>query len=255
MNRLAIALVTLAIGCQGSKAAERGATVYVPSPNAATTPPVQRTLTTAGKATLVVVPDVADVRIRLEVEKVARSTQAAEQINGMKARLLNEVNQLRLKSDQVIVSHIDLHPIYSPYVKGRLRRIVGYNASSSVTIELRDFDRIAPVLDAAVRSGATTISTQFRSTKLTEFKRKVYDMALKAARAKAEHMAEALDIKSLRIRTVAEGQVGGGWYGWQSSSVANSYDYAPRSAGGATSAVTPDSKELTLTISLVYEIL
>ena len=161
---------------------------------------------------------------------------------------------LGLKSDQAVISHVNISPVYSPWKKGELRRIVGFNAHSQLVIKLRDFDRIGAAIDAAVASGGTNVSLGFKSTKMTELKRQVYDMALKAARSKAEQMAAALDVKSIQVRTVFEGQTGGGWYGWQQTQVANAVSVTPPQLGGATQAVTPNSKSLTLTISLVYDI-
>ena len=248
-----ILTVALSIaGCRGGHAAERVRPIIMPAANAM---PPDRTLTTSGKATLQIEPDLAIVSVRLEVERVSTSTRAASQLAAMKASLLAKVDKLGIKSSQAVASHTQIRPIYSPHQERKLRRIVGYNAWAEIVVELQDFDRMGPVIDAAVKSGGTNVRTSFKSTQLTEHKRTVYDMALKAARSKAEQMAGVLDIESMRVRTVAEGQLGGGWYGWQTSHVANAVDFAPAGQAGATASVTPGAKELTLTISVVYEIL
>jgi len=90
-------LVLAAAGCRGGYAAERTQPIIMPAVSA--TPP-ERTLTTTGKATLQIEPDIAMVSVRLEVERVSTSTRAASQLSAMKASLLAQVDKLGIRSSQ-----------------------------------------------------------------------------------------------------------------------------------------------------------
>ena len=189
MNRIIVVIALLA-GCQGGRASERGPAYYVAAPAAQQgMPPVDRSLKATGKATLNVPPDLANVNATLMIERAPTSVAAANQLNRKKRALHAEAKKIGISGSQVILSHIRLSQVWSPYDKNRVRRVIGYRATVSARVELRNFDRIAPLLDGAAKAGATDLSVGFSSTKLTDHKHEVYAMALRAARKKSELMA------------------------------------------------------------------
>jgi uncharacterized protein YggE len=105
------------------------------------------------------------------------------------------------------------------------------------------------MMDSAAAAGATSMSTAFRRSDLPELKKKVRDMALAAAKAKAEQTANTLGIKLGRITMVAENQ---GGYMWSSqyfpSNASASMDVSSAVALGGS------LQPLTLDISISYEL-
>lgn len=261
MNRVAIASIAafavlgaFVLGSFRSSAPEPNPspTSYVPfGPHAGPTP-APRTLTTNGKATLQVVPDVVDVRVRLGADKQVSSRQATERVRDMKRRMLADLTQQGIGKDAIELSHVGLEPVYQHDYRSP-SRIVGYTSSVDITIELRDFDAIAGVIDAAASAGAQQISTRFRSTRMPELKRQVREMALRAARDKAEQMASALDIRQMRVTSVSEVPGGGAW-DWRANAVSNAVNTAG-TPGLDSTEVSAGAQDLTLTVALAYEIL
>jgi uncharacterized protein YggE len=66
-------------------------------------------------------------------------------------------------------------------------------------------------MEAGANAGATTMSSQFRRSDLHELKKQVRDMALKAAKEKAQSTAKALGIELGRVTAVAETPAGAMW--------------------------------------------
>jgi uncharacterized protein len=198
-----------------------------------------------GMATLQVAPDVADVQMTLSIEEpTPRAATAA--LRSRQAKLLPALRTAGVAADELRVSQIALQPVYAPYGDGRIR---GYEASVTVTASLRNFDRIADVMDAAAEVGVARMSTRFRSTELETRKKEVRGMALEAARDKAEQMAGAVSASLSRALLVTETPSGAGWlYG----GVANVMETAQLAASDGP--LLPDLQPLTLTVTVHYQL-
>ena len=167
-----------------------------------------------------------------------------------RADLLERFAKIGVKRADTALSRINVSPIWDH--PGR--RIVGYSATLSVTASLRDFDLAPAVLDAAASAGARRLNTSFRSSEMPALKKRVREMALKAAKDKAKQIEEALDLGSLSVMSVNESPTGQGWgYWYQSPWLANAVAVA-NPAQVATGAFAPEIQPLTLTVNITYMI-
>ena len=83
---------------------------------------------------------------------------AAMQANATQMeRVLARLATLGVPEDRVQTSGITLNPQYN-YRNNLPPEFTGYEASNTVTIELRDLGNIGPVLDALVAAGATNLN-------------------------------------------------------------------------------------------------
>lgn len=107
-------------------------------------------------------------------------------------------------------SGINLNPQYS-YKENEAPKIIGYQASNTVSLKVRDIAKLGKVLDALVAQGANDINGPSFSIDQPE---PVYDearvAALKKAQARAETYAKSLGLKVRRIVSISEGRSGGG---------------------------------------------
>ncbi|RVQ65751.1 DUF541 domain-containing protein [Croceicoccus ponticola] len=88
----------------------------------------------------------------------AQTAVAAMQQNATAMdKVLKRLDTLGIPRDRVQTSGITLNPQYE-YPNNRTPQFAGYDASNTVTIELRDLDRVGPVLDWLVAEGATNIN-------------------------------------------------------------------------------------------------
>jgi uncharacterized protein len=88
----------------------------------------------------------------------AATAQAAMQQNAAEMdKVLKRLDSLGIDRDYVQTTGIRLNPQYD-YRNGEQPRFTGYEASNTVSVELRDIDRVGDVLDALVAAGATNLS-------------------------------------------------------------------------------------------------
>lgn len=118
--------------------------------------------------------------------------------------------------------------------------VAGYNATSSVTAQLRTLARTGAVVDAAVAAGADGFSGPSLATADTE---KLYADALKAAvadaRAKAQTLAAAAGLTLGRVTNVTEGG-------------AQSVPYAAASKADGGVAIEPGTQEVQATVTVSF---
>jgi uncharacterized protein len=181
------------------------------------TPPapadVQRAgqMTVTGQATLEVSPDCADLTITLAAEHVRPGT-AAKQLEAKKQVLVTTLRAIGVETGDVRLSTLTLDPVFERTPQGwTTQKVQGYRAQITVTATTKDFAKIADIYDAAGSAGATGMSTQFRRSDLAALKTQVRDMALAAAKDKAQQTASALGIKLGRVISVVENQGGMMW--------------------------------------------
>jgi uncharacterized protein len=198
-----------------------------------------------GIATLQVAPDIADVQMTLSIEEPT-PREATAALRTRRAQLLPALRSAGVAGDELRVSQIALQPVYTRDAEGRIR---DYEASVTVTASLRDFDRIADVMDAAAEVGVARMSTRFRSTELEARKKEVRGMALEAARDKAEQMAGAVSASVSRALLVTESPSGAGWLYGGISNVMETAQF-----GASDGPLLPDLQPLTLTVTVHYQL-
>jgi|MudIll2142460700_1097286.scaffolds.fasta_scaffold11696_3 hypothetical protein len=204
-------------------------------------------MTVTGSATLEVSPDCADLTMTLSTDG-ARPAVAATALSKKQQEVIDAMKKLGIEAADMKISHITLTPIYKDWQQLKL---VTYRAEITITATTKQFDQIAAMMEAGANAGATTMTSQFRRSDLPELKKKVREMALKAAKEKAQTTAKALGIELGRVTTVAEAPAG---LMWQSryfpNYVGNEAAQAPAAAQTVGGALQP----LTLDVTVGYEL-
>jgi len=239
---LALCLVQLACRTGGSTARGNG---VLPARKGD-----RRIIEVDGTARLDITPDRVDLFITLSQEgKTPR--QAAKAVHVQRKGLLAAVKMLRLPDKRIVISHLSLNPRYASHG----RTITGYSADLTFIVKIHDPALLTDYVEAAAVVGASRLRTQFRSSRMQEMKRRVREMALKAAKLKAEQIARVTGVKVGQLRTVRESSHGnwtGSRWGWGTDNlVANSYSRAGGSGGGR---ARPDAIRLHLSVLVGYAI-
>lgn len=210
-------------------------------------------MTVTGQATLEVSPDCADLTITLTSDSL-RTSVATKDLDAKKQALIAALTKVGVELKDIKLSTLTIDPIYEPNKDGWAQiKVHTYRAQITVTATTRDFGKIADILDAAGNAGASSMSTQFRRSDLPEQKKKVREMALKAAKEKAEQTAATLGIKLGRITSVQENA---GGYMWNATyfpqAVNNSAAVIDNSLAGV--ALGGSLQPLTLDVVIGYEL-
>src|SRR5688572_14282799 len=182
------------------------------------TPPL---LIVNGNAQVEATPDEATVRLGF-VRQETTAQAAQEQVNRVAQAILAEMTKLGIPATRIRTSRLSVTPVYAP-LRPETRdapRIVTYNASNQVAVELSNLNQIGPVIDAGLRAGANNVEgVQFRLKDDLPMREQALKLAVAEARRKADIMADALGVTLLSVHEVSEngfsilpkGEGGGGF--------------------------------------------
>lgn len=129
---------------------------------------------------------------------VAAMQQNAQQMD----MVLKRLDALGVPRDRVQTSGISLNPVYN-YLNNQPPKFIGYDATNMVTVELRDLERIGPILDMLVAAGATNLNGPNwglvdDSAPRAEARKAAFEQALAQARSYAR-MAGHTDVRLLSV--------------------------------------------------------
>jgi uncharacterized protein len=223
-------------------------TVNVPPPPTADSTPVTGGLVVDGQAKLSLRPDCLDLLLTLSAED-PRADRAVAEVNRRQKTFLEAIKPLGLEAGDLALGLVSLVPL-SQYNSTTHRYVLyGYRAEIQIVATLHDFGRIGELAQHAASAGADSMSTRFRSTELTKYKARVREMALKAAREKAEHTASALGITLGPVISVREISTSNSWQTY--GQVANSVAFED---GTQDAPLQAETQDLSLTIEVSYSL-
>jgi len=157
-----------------------------------------RLLTVTGEGEVSVAPDRADVSLIVEASE-KNLADAEKSVSDGVARLLKLCDSLDIARAQVRSAQLNVTPQYddgTSKVFSNRPKIVGYVVSRQLDVDLRDLAKLGRLLQGALESGANRISgPSFGSSKKDEHQRAALALAAQDARANAETLAKAMDVK------------------------------------------------------------
>ena len=137
-------------------------------------------------------PDYASVRFTVEVAS-GEPKDSLKQANDAVARVHAVLSKANIADADVRTSRSRLELAYEGY--GEKRHVVGYRASRSFQLFVRDLAIVESILVDIVDAGGRTInSVSYKSTQLRELRRQAREGAVSAARTKAEVYARAAGV-------------------------------------------------------------
>ena len=154
------------------------------------------TIEVTGKATIMVMPNMATVSFAVET-----SANTAKQAAGENAektnRLLNALREITAKEVTIKTSGFNLTPIYE---KDNRLRPRGYRARNSVLLETKSIDKVGTFIDEASRVGVSRIgSLTFSTDRDEELRKEAAAKAVQQARKIAEDLAKAAGLTINKI--------------------------------------------------------
>ena len=169
--------------------------------------PALSSIRVSGDARVSAKPD--RVPIDLGVQTQAQLSQEAASANARQLdATLAAVRKAAGPTAQLKTVSYSLNPNYQ-YHSGAEPTIVGYTALNVVQVQLDDLARIGDVIDAATHAGANRVQgIQFTLRDQDAVRAEALREAAARARAEAEVLAQALNLKILRVLTVEESSPG-----------------------------------------------
>ncbi|MCC4632381.1 MULTISPECIES: SIMPL domain-containing protein [Xanthomonas] len=192
-----------------SIAAGTAMTAHAQSASNSTIPNDGTLLNVSAEAEAKRVPDIATLSAGV-VTQAADSNAAMRQNAEQMSKVMTAVKAAGIADKDVQTSGINLSPQYT-YKENEAPKIIGYQASNTVSLKVRDISKLGKVLDTLVAQGANDINGPSFSVDQPE---PAYDearvAALKKAQARADTYAKSLGLKVRRIVSISEGRGGGG---------------------------------------------
>jgi len=205
--------------------------------------PIPSTVSVSASADVSVKPDV--VQVGAGVVTQAPTAAAAMAANAKQMELVfDKLKKSGIASKNIRTSGLNLNPTYS-YDNGAAPKLLGYQASNTVTVRLEDLSRIGSTIDGVVAAGVNQIDGIMFSVKDEDSKLDAARIeASKKATAKAQLLAGAMGMKLGRLTSVSE--AGG---------------YSPpmpvmamQKAADAATTIAPGEMQLSATINATYEL-
>jgi hypothetical protein len=168
-----------------------------------------RTITVSGTAEISTAPDTFELTIGFDVQNESLE-RVRDESQRRAAALLAVASKHQIPDCDVQTQDLSLQPRYDSYEH---RKIVGYSASRGLVLTLRNLDGVEAVLYDMLAAGANRVDrVQFHSSAAREKRAEARVLAVKAARDKAEAMAQALgQTIGQPLRVEEDASAGGGW--------------------------------------------
>ena len=212
-------------------------------------PQQQTGIAVSGTGKVSVKPDIAQLNLGVEVTDasvaVARS-RAADVATKLQAAL----KEKGVADKDIRTQVLNITPQYAntPDRNGT-PTIIGYRVSNQLQVTVRNIDSTSEVLDAAVAAGGNAVRVggiSFTVDQPEQFLSQAREEAVKNARARAEVLAKAAGVTLGAPRSVSE-------------STSGDVSPVPRASAapatlGAPTPVNPGEQSLSLTVSVVYDI-
>lgn len=155
-------------------------------------------------------PDLARISTGVVVQADTASAALAENTRAMSA-VLDQLAASGVAEADVQTSQFAVTPLYERVERAQQSqppRIVGYQVSNQVTVQVRDLDRLGATLDALVGAGANQLNgLSFEIADPKPLLEQARDAAVADARAKAERYATAAGVTLGRVLSIEEGGV------------------------------------------------
>src|SRR3954447_14796266 len=165
---------------------------------------MKRTITVPGSGSVLVEPNVASVRLGVNVMAATAGAARESAAQTMNA-ILEAVLAQRVARRDVRTALVSLNPTMD-YSGNSGPRITGYQVQNAVAVTLRDLAKAGELIDASLGAGASTLdSLEFRLEDATAATDEARQAAMGAARDPATTIADAAGAKLGDVLAVNEG--------------------------------------------------
>ncbi|MHA7872445.1 MAG: SIMPL domain-containing protein [Hyphococcus sp.] len=166
-----------------------------------------RTITVSGRGEAAAAPDMAVLSIGVRTD-AQTAAAALRQNSADMAATIAKLKDLDVADRDIQTSGLSINPRYDYGERRSDPRVIGFTATNTLTVKLRDLDRAGAVIDQAVQSGANSlggVQLTFADPKpLSDAARKD---AVADARGKAALYAEAAGVRLGRVLSIQDGYV------------------------------------------------
>ncbi|MGK2740367.1 SIMPL domain-containing protein [Tepidicaulis sp. LMO-SS28] len=206
-----------------------------------------RSLTVSGEGKISAAPDTAHIGAGV-VSEADTAKEALTANSEAMNNVFTALEEIGIERRDIQTSQFNVSPVYTQPERGtnEAPQIDGYRVTNSLSVRLRDMDKIGPVLDKLVSVGSNQINgVSFEVSNTSALLDKAREDAVKDALRKAKVYAASAGVVIGRILTINEG----GSYVPQPKMMMRAMDMAESSTP-----IASGEMELTANVNLVIEI-
>ena len=176
------------------------------------TPP-EHSITVSGSGEVTVTPDLARVSLGVLVQRESAKGARQAAADSM-SKVIARIKALGIADKDIATSSVSLSPVYDYNSNSSAPKIRGYQLQNSVTVTVRDLDKVGDVIDDGVAAGATSVDgISFDVADRAAAESQAREAAVKDAKARADTLAAGLGVHITGVATVAETIQTPIWYG------------------------------------------
>jgi len=209
-----------------------------------TTPP-EHSITVDGSGKVVVVPDIADLRLGVSITKPTVKAARAQAAQAM-TNVIAALKKLGIDEKDIKTTNLSLQPVYSYPQSGGSPKLTGYTLSNTVAVTIRDLDVISDAIDDSLAAGATTMDgVSFVVEDPAGAQEQARKQAMAQAKAKAETLASSAGVRITGVATISE----------TTSAPPVPMPYQSMAGGAAADAATPvqvGTNDVVVNVAVVY---
>ncbi len=186
--------------------------------------------------------------IDIAVETRAPTAKAAGEENARKAeRVIAALEAAGIPRREIDTRNYTLFPEYAPPEPNSEPKLVGYRASNTLSVHMRELARMGAIIDEALAAGADRVDgVRFALSNEDTVRAEALRRAVERAHRQAEVLASALGVQLgpvLDASTVAE-----------APRIFTRMAFESVSKGGPTTPILPEEQTLTARVTVIYAI-
>ncbi|MCZ2127788.1 MAG: SIMPL domain-containing protein [Anaerolineales bacterium] len=213
-------------------------------------PTTPRTLNVNGMGVVYLTPDIVYINVGVSTQK----TDATDAVNTNKeqtTKVIQAVKKFGVEDKDIRTTNFSIWSSPQYDSNGQLTGEISYSVDNSVSITVRDIDKLGALLDAAINAGANSIySIQFDVEDKTEASKQARALAMTDAKTEAQELADVAGVGLGEIQTI----------NYYETSPSPYTDMGGRGGGGMDAAasapvpIQPGQLAVSVTVSITYGI-
>lgn len=207
------------------------------------------TITIAGEGKVTAIPDIAQISLGLQTE--SKNVEDAQRENTDKMNnIISTLGELGIDKEDIKTSNYNIFPRYD-YTRDRGQTLRGYEVSQSVIVKIRDLETVGQVIESAGSLGANQVSgLSFTIDEPEDLRQQARIKALENATEKAETLAKVAGVKIGKLVSFSES-------GATQPPVFRQFATleAVGIGGSAAPDIEPGSQDITVNVTVTYEVL
>lgn len=221
-----------------------------------------RSFSVIGEGKVISKPDVATFTYGVITEGGTNLAELQQQHIAQSTKVNNFVKNSGVNADDIKTENYSVEPKYQYYNCALMNvpavrikpcpppQIVGYTVRETVSVKIRDFNKVGNVLGGVVQNGANDVSQlSFTIDDPTKIEDGARAEAIAKAKAKAEAIANAGGFNLGRLLSISEGRAPGPFYG---KPILGTGAVMPETVPAPV--IEPGSEEISVNVTLTYEI-